>query len=82
MAVVRGFMSKTMLRIPMLKTIQWKFTTVRCASGPIRRDITEGPPPQTNGTPKTEAVTDEYRPGITTGPPPQTNQVPQAEISK
>ncbi|CAL9016913.1 unnamed protein product [Prunus brigantina] len=78
MAVVRGFMSKTMLQIPMLKTIQWKFMTVRCASGPKRPDITHGPPAQTNGTPKTKAVTDEDRPGgITTGPPPQTNQVPQ-----
>ncbi|KAI5332950.1 hypothetical protein L3X38_023079 [Prunus dulcis] len=50
---------------------------LRCASGPTRRDITEGPPPQINGTPKTEAVTDEDRPVITTGPPPQINQVPQ-----
>ncbi|ONI12368.1 hypothetical protein PRUPE_4G159600 [Prunus persica] len=77
MAVVRGFMSKATLQMPMLKTIQWKFMTVRCASGPTRRDITEGPPPQINGTPKTEAVTDEDRPVITTGPPPQINQVPQ-----
>ncbi|CAL9016911.1 unnamed protein product [Prunus brigantina] len=51
MAVVRGFMSRAMLQMSMLKTIQWKFTTVRCASGPIRRDITEGPPPQTLADP-------------------------------
>ncbi|CAB4277297.1 unnamed protein product [Prunus armeniaca] len=77
MAVFRGFMSKAMLQIPMLKTIQWKFMIVRCAPGSRRPGITTGPPPQINRTPQTNAVTDEDRPVITTGPPPQINQVPQ-----
>ncbi|KAM1256879.1 hypothetical protein EV1_030679 [Malus domestica] len=66
MAVVRGFISKTMLQIPMLRAIQWKIITVRCASGDTRPGLSTGSGGQINESPEKYAVTEEEQNGSST----------------
>ncbi|KAM5586320.1 hypothetical protein ABKV19_005300 [Rosa sericea] len=59
MAVVRAFMSKLMPRVPILNTMQWRITPVRCASGPVLPGLGTGSGPQINLIPEGDTITDE-----------------------